>query len=170
MLPSRIQWKKWSLPTKLGVISAYLGIAGFLLAFVFYFFPYSPSTETSLPILPGGSGWLLVGDFDEIEDKYTRGPFFEIISSNYNIKSAFPRKGDIIRITADRNLVISDYKVSGINKLYQPPWQENYLKDDDFTGIKILPGSQVEVRDVSMGHFPYMPFVVWVRIGYPPKK
>lgn len=169
MLPNRSQWEKWSLQTKLGVISAYLGIIGFPLALIFYFFPYSPSTDITLPILPGGSGWLLVGDFDEKESKYIRGPFFKTISSNYSVKSILPRKGDIIQITSERNLVISDYKDSGANKLFQPPWQENYLEGDDFTGIKILPGSQVEVRDVSMGHFENMPFLVWVRIGYPPK-
>jgi hypothetical protein len=169
MFPNRSQWEKWSFPTKLGVVSAYLGIVGFPLAIVFYFFPYSPSTDIALPIFPDGSGWLLVGDFDVAERKYTRGPFYKAIASSYSTKSALPRKGDIIQITAERNLIIADYKNSGTKKLYQPPWQENYLEDNDYTGIKVLPGSKVEVRDVSMGHFQDMSFVVWVRIGYPPK-
>jgi hypothetical protein len=65
-------------------------------------------------------------------------------------------------------IIINYFKKSGTTKMYQPPWQKNYLDDSDNTGIKIMPGCMVEVRDISRGHFPGMPSVIWVRIGHPP--
>ncbi|HEX2958972.1 MAG TPA: hypothetical protein VHO70_19210, partial [Chitinispirillaceae bacterium] len=123
--------------------------------------------DNQLPELPGGSGWLLIGDFDESQKKYIRGPFYKIVKSNYIDKTPFPRKGEIIRITTDRNVIIAGYKKEGTTRIFQPPWQENILQEEDYTGLKVKSGSLVEVRDISMGHFHGMPFVVWVRIAEP---
>ncbi|MBU1053998.1 MAG: hypothetical protein KKC46_09235 [Proteobacteria bacterium] len=118
--------------------------------------------------LPGETGWILVGDIDLKNNKYIRGPLFEIVKSNYTKKDIIPRKGELIQLTSDRNLIIADYKINGLSKIYQPPWQENFLEDDDYTGFKLNKGSIAEVRDVSLGAFPNQPAVVWVRIGIPP--
>lgn len=160
----------WSFPSQLGVISAYLSIIAFILSILFYFLPYSHNKQVELPVLPNGSGWLLLGDYDEIKKKYIRGPFYEVVSSNYNDKSKFPRKGEILKILKERNLIIVNYKTSGVKNLYKPPWQENFLENNDYTGIKIKSNHYVEVRDISLGSFPNMPIVVWVRVGEPPKE
>ena len=168
MIPSKSQWKRWSLPSKLTAIGTFVGILGVALSILFYVFPNIRVGETRFPSLPDGSGWILVGDYDDSLDVYVRGPLYKVIASSYPEPSQFPRKGEIIRLKTERNVVIADYKDSGTKKLFQPPWQKNILGDKDYTGIKLYAGSIVEVRDVSMGHFSGMPFVVWVRIGQPP--
>lgn len=39
MFPNRKQWKKWTLPSKLSVIGAYIGIFGLLLTIILFFAP-----------------------------------------------------------------------------------------------------------------------------------
>lgn len=48
MIPSREQWKRWSLPSKLTAIGAYVGILGLVLTVLFFFFsrPGEPPQET----------------------------------------------------------------------------------------------------------------------------
>ena len=41
LFPSRRQWKRWSLPSKLTVIGSYLSVAGIGLTMAFFFFPRS---------------------------------------------------------------------------------------------------------------------------------
>ncbi|MBC7572373.1 MAG: hypothetical protein H7319_21975 [Spirosoma sp.] len=115
--------------------------------------------------IPGGSGWILVGEYDENINKFVRGPFYRVTNTNYPSDSIFPRKGESIILTKGRQVVISDYKISGVAKWNAPPWQENVLDSNDYTGTILPKGTELEVRDVSMGHFEGMPFVVWVRIA-----
>lgn len=156
-------WRSWDFPTKIGVVSGVLGVIGFPLAII----PVLGGSA-ELPFFPGGSGWVLLGDFDQTEDRYIRGPFYEIEESNYSVTSFLPRKGEVLRTTVDRSLIIVDFKTLGTTQLFQPPWRENVLEEGDYTGVLIPAGSIVEVRDVSLGRFPGMPFVVWVRIASPP--
>jgi hypothetical protein len=103
MLPTRTQWENWSFQARLGVFSAYIGFLGFILSIVFYIFPIQPYNGCELPSLPGGSGWLLLGDYNEEKSMYSRCPFFKIKESHYSDNSTFPRKGDILKITIERN-------------------------------------------------------------------
>ncbi len=170
MFPNKKQWQSWSLPSKLTAIGTYVGIIGVVLSTLFFIITSNLGSKIiiTIPPLPGDSGWLLLGDFDPKQNHYTRGPLYKIIHSNYADKSLLPRKGEHIETTAKRNLIIADYENSGTTKLFQPPWQEGILDDDDYTGVKILKSSRLEVRDVSLGHYPGMPYVVWVRIGHIP--
>lgn len=159
------RWQKWSLPTKFSIVGTILGLA---LSIIFYIFPYSPTPQVELPVLPGDSGWILIGDFDTKKQIYTRGPLYKVIESNYPDLSLLPRKGEIIELTAERNIVIANYQNAGTTDILQPPWQENILDTEDYTDIQLAKGSQIEVRDISLGKLKNMPAVVWIRIGYPP--
>jgi hypothetical protein len=128
----------------------------------------NPQPNTSLNF-PGGSGWLLLGDYDDGRGIFVRGPFFEVTKTNYPDKSKLPRKGEWIKLTAEREVIIPDYRISGTSKLDMPPWKKNVLDNNDYTGIKLPAGTEVEMRDVSLGHFEGMPFVVWARVAPIPK-
>ena len=41
LLPSKMQWKRWSLPSRLTAIGTYVGIAGFLITFISLMMPKS---------------------------------------------------------------------------------------------------------------------------------
>lgn len=122
-----------------------------------------------LPSLPGDSGWLLLGDLDQKGERYIRGPLYKVEKSSYPDKSLTPRKGEQVRLTAERNVVIAGFKSTGLQRLFDPPWSLNVLTDADYTGIKLPKDSVVEIRDVSIASFPEQPLVVWVRIAPPPK-
>ncbi len=118
--------------------------------------------------LPGNTGWILVGNIDKKNNIYIRGPLYEIVKSNYPKHSIIPRKGELIKVSSDRNIIIADYKTDGLSKRLQPPWQENILDDDDYTDFTISKGSIAEVKEVSIGGLKNESAVVWVRIGVPP--
>lgn len=122
-----------------------------------------------LPVIPGDSGWLLLGDLDPGGERYARGPFFAVENSNYPDKALTPRKGELIRLLAERNVVIAGYKTTGLANQLVAPWRLNVLSDADYTGVKLPKGAVIEVRDVGLGSYPGQPIVVWVRVGAPPK-
>ncbi|GEM_PF-6213551 len=47
MIPTKEQWQKWSLPSKLTAIGAYVGILGLFLTVIFFFVPYVSHTDSS---------------------------------------------------------------------------------------------------------------------------
>ncbi|MCU1281423.1 MAG: hypothetical protein JWM53_4969 [bacterium] len=115
--------------------------------------------------LPGGSGWVLLGEYDDEKKVFARGPLWEVVRTNYPDKSMFPRKGEQIQLKATRNVVVPHFRSQGLKDSLTPPWQLNTLVADDYTGISLPKDTVVEVRDVSLGHFEGMPFVVWVRVA-----
>lgn len=122
-----------------------------------------------LPAIPGDSGWLLLGDLDPSGERYVRGPFFALENSSYPDKALSPRKGELVRLLTERNVVIAGYKTSGLANQLTAPWTLNVLSEADYTGVKLPKGAVVEVRDVSLGNYPGQPIVVWVRVAAPPK-
>lgn len=122
----------------------------------------------SLPPIPGDSGWVLLGDLDSKGAKYLRGPFYDVEKSNYPDKALTPRKGELVRLTAVRNVIIAGYKGTGLEGQFTAPWTLNVLSDADYTGVKLPKGAIVEVRDVSLGSYLDQPIVVWVRVAAPP--
>ena len=123
----------------------------------------------SLPVIPGDSGWLLLGDLDPGGERYVRGPFYSIEKSNYPDKTLTPRKGELVRLLSERNVIIAGYKTAGLANQFVAPWTLNVLSDADYTGVKLPKGSVVEVRDIGLGSYPNQPIVVWVRVAPPPK-
>lgn len=131
--------------------------------------PWSAHPAKDRPVIPGDSGWLLVGDLDPSAVSYVRGPFYKTEKSSYPTTSVVPRKGELLRLLAERNVIIAGYKTNGLARQFMPPWQLNILSDVDYTGVKLPKDSVGEVRDVSLGSFPSQPVVVWVRVAPPPK-
>jgi len=132
-------------------------------------FPSIFRPAVALPVIPGDSGWLLLGDLDLNGERYIRGPFYSLEKSGYPDKSLTPRKGELVRLLSERNVVIAGYKTTGLANQFVAPWTLNVLSDVDYTGVKLQKEAVVEVRDVSLGSYPNQPIVVWVRIAAPPK-
>jgi hypothetical protein len=126
-------------------------------------------TAVALPIIPGDSGWLLLGDLDPGGTRFIREPLYETYKSMYSESKLLPRKGEQLLLLAERNVIIAGYKTLGLSKQFTPPWQMNVLSDTDYTGVKLPKGAVVEVRDVSLGSFPGQPIVLWVRVAAPPR-
>lgn len=122
-----------------------------------------------LPVIPGDSGWLLLGDLDPNGERYVRGPFYVVEKSSYPDNAITPRKGELVRLISERNVVIAGYKTTGLAKQFVAPWTLNVLSDADYTGVKLPKEAVVEVRDVALGSYPNQPIVVWVRVAAPPK-
>lgn len=132
-------------------------------------FPRVFHPSVPLPGVPGDSGWLLLGDLNPNGERYIRGPFYAVEKSNYPDKALTPRKGELVRLLAERNVIIAGYKTTGLANQFTAPWTLNVLSDADYTGVKLPKGSVVEVRDIGLGSFPNQPIVVWVRVAAPPK-
>ena len=132
-------------------------------------FPSVFHPSVPLPAIPGDSGWLLLGDVDPSGERYVRGPFYAVEKSNYPDKSLTPRKGELVRLSSSRNVVIAGYKTTGLANQFVAPWTLNVLSDADYTGVKLPKGAVVEVRDVGLGSYPNQPIVVWVRVAASPK-
>jgi hypothetical protein len=50
LIPSRTQWKRWSLPSKLTCIGAYVGLLSVLLAVVFYLLPAANTVNKNVAV------------------------------------------------------------------------------------------------------------------------
>jgi hypothetical protein len=119
-------------------------------------------------VLPKDSGWMFAGYFDAERGIYTDGPYFTVSHSPYASRDQLPRLGEHIRVARkERNIIIADFETQGLTRRFVPPWQQNELKNSDYTGLKLPIGTIVEVRDVSLGAFPGRPAAVWVRVGSP---
>ena len=57
----------------------------------------------------GGTGWILLGNYNSDKNQWTYGPFFEYLQSNRDNKNGLPPIGASIRLTALRHVVILDW-------------------------------------------------------------
>src|ERR1700677_1018778 len=48
----------------------------------------------------GGTGWILLGNYDSDKSEWTFGPFFTFVRANHDIRDGLPKIGDTIRLTA----------------------------------------------------------------------
>ena len=159
-------WRSWDLATKIGVVASLAGLpAAALGAHQLYDYYFQ---QTILPTLPGGTGWLLLGNYSAEEKRFVRGPFFSIVKSRYETSSEFPREGDIIRITHDRNLIIPNFREFGLRDRFREPYLLGHLDEDDYTGIVIREGAYAEVRSSTLDPVIGVPRGLWVRIGRQP--
>lgn len=72
MLPSRSQWKRWSLPSKLTAVGAYVGAVGVILTIWFAIFPWKgdqPGTPSQLELVEASVDDLKQEGFPELEFK-----------------------------------------------------------------------------------------------------
>jgi len=56
-------------------------------------FPSVFNPSVPLPVIPGDSGWLLLGEVAPGGEMYGRGPFYAVEKTNYPDKALTPRKG-----------------------------------------------------------------------------
>lgn len=157
----------------LGTASAIAGLIGLGLAiWALLPPPPPPDCNTTLPHLPGGTGWLLLGNYHRSENMYTRGPLYKVIASNYPNESDLPRLDEIIEVTAERSLIILDYWPGrSQDSIRSSPLNRATLDyDNSDTHIKILPGTCVEVRDIDLADIYDTSAAVWVRVGEPPRR
>jgi hypothetical protein len=158
--------KRWIAVAAL-LFAGVAAIAGFSdsLTKLYQFYTAVIDDKATAVILPNDTGWIFGGYYDETVGRFIQGPYFRIVHSNYGDKRVLPRLGDRLRIVSERNIIIADFASLGLTKQFQPPWQQNVLAPDDYTGWKLPRGATVEVRDVSSGSFPGRPDAVWIRVG-----
>jgi hypothetical protein len=123
--------------------------------------------------LPLQTGWLYLGDYVTGTGAFERGPFFT------GVRGRLPRRGDLITLTAQRELVIANYHRTGPQTSMTAPWRIKHVLDaNDYTGIRLKAGDQVEVRDVvpsdciqergpEVSCSPRVR-ILWVRVSNPP--
>lgn len=129
--------------------------------------PFTTLAAKDLPPIPGDSGWILVGTMNPKSEYYISDLLYKTEKSLYPAPALVPRKGELLRLLAERNIIIAGYKTTGLAQQLEPPWRLNNLSDTDYTGVKLPKDSIVEVRDISLGSFPDQPVVVWVRVAAP---
>jgi len=120
--------------------------------------------------LPFETGWVFCGYFDTKEDVWLgSAPFCHIEHSPFPKSANLPRTGDLLRLAADRRLVILDFASRGLTRRFDPPWlvPGGSVRNEDYTGLVLKEGAVLEARDVQPGQFPGRPWAVWVRVGRP---
>jgi len=60
LIPTKAQWREWSLPSKLTCIGAYLGVLSIVLAVVFFVWP-SPAPQKTQPSVDVGKDSVAIG-------------------------------------------------------------------------------------------------------------
>lgn len=114
------------------------------------------------------TGWINLGIVDNEETTYRTLPLYTIEKRVYDEPFLTPRIGELIKISANREIVILNYKTTDIKDVFIPPWKENILKDKDYTNFFITKDTIVEIRDVSIAGYPGHDKFVWARVGLPP--
>jgi hypothetical protein len=114
----------------------------------------------------GGTGWILLGNYDFAKNQWTFGPFFDFVHANRDIQNGFPAIGDTIRVTATRHLIILDWHTEKWKRRLQRPGLDKGTigEDEDYTPSTLGAGALVDIGDVSAGHFPGRQDVVWARV------
>jgi hypothetical protein len=114
----------------------------------------------------GGTGWILLGNYDFEKSKWTFGRFFDFVHANHDLQNDYPAIGDTIRLTATRHVIILDWKTEKWQRRLQRPGLDKGTigEDEDYTPSTLGAGALVDIGDVSAGHFPGRQDVVWGRV------
>ena len=114
----------------------------------------------------GGTGWVLLGNYDSDKSQWTYGPFFDYLQSNRANRSDLPPIGASIRLTALRHVVILDWRTKKWERRLDRPGLDKAMiaEADDFTPATLGAGALLDIGDVSAGHFPGRQDVVWARV------
>lgn len=114
----------------------------------------------------GGTGWILLGNYDFDKSQWTFGPFFDFVHANHDIQNRYPAIGDTIKVTAPRHVVILDWHTTkGKRRMERPGLDKDPIgEDEDYTPSRLGAGALVDVGDVSAGHHLGRQDVVWARV------
>ncbi len=124
---------------------------------------------TEIP-LPGGTGWLFLGYFSLSDSAFDAdGRKFEFERRSRKNGPDIPVKGDVLRLSATRRVMIRDYLPNHSTARAKDLICAGYDENRDDTGIRLPKGTLVVVRDV--GNSCYDPSqgslaALWVRVGY----
>jgi hypothetical protein len=114
----------------------------------------------------GGTGWILLGNYDYDNHKWTFGPFFTFVHGDHPASNELPKIGDGLRVTAERHVVILDWSSSKEQRRLEAPGINKAVISgaEDFTPVILGAGALVDVGEVSAGHFNGRQDVVWARV------
>jgi hypothetical protein len=128
-------------------------------------------TSGTLPELPGNTGWLFLGYYNASRLEFdAQGTYFDFV--NPKIRSPyFPLKGDIIRLTKRRRVMMKNYLPDRSTTYREDLICRGYDENRDDTGVRLEEGTEVVIRDIGEGcqdaSQPGNWAALWVRIGYP---
>ena len=115
--------------------------------------------------LPINTGWIFVGYFDIEREFWTEGPYISIIETSSRGQRNYVEKGDIIQVKVSCDLIVNNYKNSGMTQAFVSPVEDEQLKPADYTDIKLPADSKWLVRDVTEGSWLGSPEAgMWIRI------
>ncbi len=120
--------------------------------------------------LPINTGWVFVGYFDVDRGYWTEGPYISIIETNSRGQRNYVEKGDIVQMKVSSDLIVNNYKNSGMSQAFVSPVQDEYLDPADYTDFKVSTNSKWLVRDVQEGSWQGSSQAgMWIRIVDIPK-
>jgi hypothetical protein len=112
------------------------------------------------------AGWVFLGYYDPKMQGLTGVPLHKVVRSSFSLKAPLPREGEWLQLLTKREIIISDFQNSGTQLRDTPPWKiDPALLPEDETGLSLVKGSVVEVREVAPGQFPEQNWAIWVKIG-----
>jgi hypothetical protein len=129
--------------------------------------------------IPGDAAWLIAGRLrlDRTSGQHVlkdgqlvwaNGPNFKIVNTADHGTRQIPQTGDKVELLIDRPLYIVDYKTTGLTKTNTEPRDKGKLDSSDETGVSLLKGTALDVREVSEGAYPGEDqSFLWLRVGYP---
>jgi hypothetical protein len=114
----------------------------------------------------GGTGWILLGNYDSDKGEWTFGPFFDPVHARHDVRNGLPAIGDTIKVTATRHVVILDWHTRKLERRFDRPGLDKGVigEAEDYTPSMLGAGALVDIGDVSAGHFPGRQDVVWARV------
>jgi hypothetical protein len=129
------------------------------------------------PPLPGDTGWVFVGYFKNDSGDFVEGPYVSVTPTvATRALRHFVEVGDTVTLLIDRPVVILDFQNEGVSKRFTPPTEREGVADggmvdhNDLTGVTLLKGTQLIVRDLSTKGAPVNPTsALWIRIVRLPK-
>lgn len=101
------------------------------------------SGSRALDALPNRSGWVLLGMISE-SGVWQTGAKHVLVKDGTDV---VPKPGDLIRVTAARDVVIVDFAQTGDARYLEPPVNRS-LSGSDRTGVVLQPNTVVRVQRV----------------------
>lgn len=121
-------------------------------------------TTAGIEALRHRTGWFLAGLASASHAEWTGSPSFEPVGGKS--PEALPRRGDVIRMTADEDIYIRDFWARGEELRRQSPATEvDRPHSSDLTAVRLKGGDVYRIADVRFEPDPHEDTKrVWVRI------
>lgn len=127
-------------------------------------------SPSKLPVLPGDTGWIFAGYFNIAKETFVEGPYVSVQGTTTRGTRRFIEIGDTVGLKVARDVHIVDFKKTGTSQKLVAPITKGIIDEYDKTGVTLLAGTELVVRDISEGRWPDNPnAALWLRIIYAPK-